>query len=189
LVTLTDERRYDLATVQHRPNGDHVAVLRTDPCGRREFAEARRVGEAWAAKRAKATTTPLTAKVPGWLQLDRAKGKIKLIPERAKIVRQIFEMTLKGVGQDSIAKQLNARHVPHLRTRQTLAAVVHREDHDQPCGHRRVRPAFEAEGRRREAKAARSDPRLLSGSHREGRLQSSAGDASHADAAAWSARY
>ena len=72
----------------------------------------RRVGEAWAAKRAKAGTEPLTARVPGWLTLDRATGKIKLIPKRAQVVKQIFEWALKGVGQNAVVERLNRNKVP-----------------------------------------------------------------------------
>jgi len=112
LVTLTDERRYDLAAVEHDPMAIMALCFGLIRAGEESSLKARRVGEAWAAKRAKARTTPMTAKVPGWCVLDRASGKIKLIPDRAKIVREIFKLTLKGVGQDSIAKQLNAKRVP-----------------------------------------------------------------------------
>src|SRR5438445_3401471 len=112
LVTLTDERRYDLAAVEHDPMAIMALCFGLIRAGEESSLKARRVGEAWAAKRAKAATTPMTAKVPGWCVLDRASGKIKLIPERAAVVRQIFKLTLKGVGQDSIAKQLNKKHVP-----------------------------------------------------------------------------
>jgi len=112
LVTLTDERRYDLAAVEHDPMAIMALCFGLIRAGEESSLKARRVGEAWAAKRAKAKTTPMTAKVPGWCVLDRASGKIKLIPERAAVVRQIYKLTLKGVGQDSIAKQLNAKRVP-----------------------------------------------------------------------------
>jgi DNA invertase Pin-like site-specific DNA recombinase len=110
LVTLTDERRYDLATVRRDPMAIMSLCFGLIRAGEESSLKARRVGEAWAAKRARISTTPLTAKVPGWLVLDQ--GKIKLIPERAKIVRLIFKMTLNGVGRDSITTHLNTTRVP-----------------------------------------------------------------------------
>lgn len=112
LVTLTDERRYDLAECRTNPMVIMGMVMGLVRAGEESSLKARRVGEAWAAKRARAGTTPMTARVPGWCVLDKASGKIKLIPERAAIVRQIFKLVLKGAGQDSIAKQLNAKRVP-----------------------------------------------------------------------------
>jgi DNA invertase Pin-like site-specific DNA recombinase len=112
LVTLTDERRYDLEAVRRDPMAIMSLCFGLIRAGEESSLKARRVGEAWAAKRAKAATTPLTARVPGWLALDKARGKILPIPERVRVVRRIFQMTLKGVGQDSIARHLNATHVP-----------------------------------------------------------------------------
>jgi DNA invertase Pin-like site-specific DNA recombinase len=112
LVTLTNEKKYDLETVRRDPMTIMELCFGLVRAGEESSLKARRVGEAWAAKRAKVGTTPMTARVPGWCVLDRASGKIKLVPERAVVVRQVFKLTLKGLGQDSIAKQLNAKRVP-----------------------------------------------------------------------------
>ena len=111
-MTLSNEKKYDLETMRR----DNMAIMELlfglVRAGEESSIKARRVGEAWAAKRAKARTTPMTARVPGWCVLDRASGKIKLVPERAAVVRQVFKLTLKGMGQDSIAKQFNAKRIP-----------------------------------------------------------------------------
>ena len=69
--------------------------------------KARRLTEAWAAKRAIAATKPLTSRVPGWLRLDPATSKIELIPERANLIERIFALTLQGLGQHKIAGTFN----------------------------------------------------------------------------------
>src|SRR6266566_4399706 len=112
LVTLTNEKKYDLETVRRDAMTIMELCFGLVRAGEESSLKARRVGEAWNAKRAKLGTTPMTARVPGWCVLDRASGKIKLIPERAAVVRQVFKLTLKGVGQDSIAKQFNAKRIP-----------------------------------------------------------------------------
>jgi DNA invertase Pin-like site-specific DNA recombinase len=69
-----------------------------------------RVAKAWAAKRANASTKPLTAKCPAWLKL--VDGTFELIPQRAKIVKEIFEASAAGIGTFIITRDLNARKEP-----------------------------------------------------------------------------
>src|SRR5438045_3762965 len=60
--------------------------------GREESeTKSERVRAAWQAKRDTAADTPLTKRTPGWVRLDAKSGKLTLIPERAKIVRQVFQ--------------------------------------------------------------------------------------------------
>ena len=49
---------------------------------------------------------------PGWLGLSHDRTSFIFIPERAEIVRQIFEASVSGLGGYTIAKQLNAKNVP-----------------------------------------------------------------------------
>ncbi len=43
--------------------------------------------------------------MPGWIRVSADRQKYELDPERAKIVREIFELTLAGWGKDRIAKK------------------------------------------------------------------------------------
>ena len=56
-------------------------------------------------KKARETTTPIGRSCPWWLILE--EGKYRLIPERAAVVRTIFEMRQNGHGAISICKKLN----------------------------------------------------------------------------------
>jgi len=51
---------------------------------------------------------------PGWLRLTDDRTEFIFIPERAAIVKRIFEMSASGLGGYTIAKKLNASGVPGL---------------------------------------------------------------------------
>jgi DNA invertase Pin-like site-specific DNA recombinase/gas vesicle protein len=64
--------------------------------------------ECWKEKRR--SDTILTNRVPNWMRV--VNGKITLIPERAKTVNYIFDLTISGLGYLAIARRLNAEGVP-----------------------------------------------------------------------------
>jgi Recombinase len=49
---------------------------------------------------------------PGWLKLSEDRTSFILSPDRAEIVRRIFDASIAGLGGYTIAKQLNAKKVP-----------------------------------------------------------------------------
>jgi hypothetical protein len=49
---------------------------------------------------------------PAWLGLSEDRTSFVFFPDRAEIVRKIFELSVAGVGGYTIAKQLNAERVP-----------------------------------------------------------------------------
>jgi len=58
--------------------------------------------------------TPMKKKLtacPGWLGLSEDRTAFIFIPERAEIVREIFQASISGLGGYTIAKQLNAKKV------------------------------------------------------------------------------
>ena len=76
-----------------------------------------RLAAAWAAKRTRNTNEKINSKCVGWLKLaeDRTT-EFDFIPERAQIVRRIFEMASKGHGANGITKTLSEREESaHLR--------------------------------------------------------------------------
>jgi DNA invertase Pin-like site-specific DNA recombinase len=76
--------------------------------------KSQRVGAAWRQKKAAAIERPgtaITAKVPAWIHGEKGKA-LKLIPERAKIVKEIFSLALSGLGSQLIAQHLNAHYAP-----------------------------------------------------------------------------
>jgi hypothetical protein len=49
---------------------------------------------------------------PGWLELSEDRTSFVFMPDRAKIVRNIFEASISGLGGYTIANRLNAKKVP-----------------------------------------------------------------------------
>jgi len=68
-----------------------------------------RVGAAWEEKRNNAGKEILTKRCPYWLRV--VDDKFEKVPERADLVRQIFQWTIDGLGYGSITKRLNEKEV------------------------------------------------------------------------------
>src|ERR1019366_6536605 len=70
----------------------------------------------WDNKRANAGTTPLTGRLPHWLEVQGGKvskgGKIAVRPDRARLVKLIFEQAANGVPTFRIAYNLNKQGIP-----------------------------------------------------------------------------
>jgi hypothetical protein len=49
---------------------------------------------------------------PGWLKLSEDRCSFIFLPDRAEIVRKIFELSIGGLGSYSIANHLNRQSVP-----------------------------------------------------------------------------
>lgn len=76
----------------------------------RQFSKrlSRRVTSAWMAK--KETGTALTKRCPGWLRI--IDGEYAVIPERAELVKRIFNESANGIGQSAIVRRLNEEGIP-----------------------------------------------------------------------------
>jgi DNA-binding CsgD family transcriptional regulator len=49
---------------------------------------------------------------PAWLGLSDDRSSFVFLPERAKIVRKVFELSIAGFGGYTIAKQFNEKNIP-----------------------------------------------------------------------------
>jgi Recombinase len=49
---------------------------------------------------------------PSWLTLSEDRASFIFMPDRAEIVRKIFELSIAGLGGYTMAKQLNNKRVP-----------------------------------------------------------------------------
>jgi DNA invertase Pin-like site-specific DNA recombinase len=79
-----------------------------------------RVGAAWSQKRQQARAGGvLTRRLPGWIELR--DGKLSLVPQRAAVLRRIFELAAAGYGYARIVQRLELDRVP------TFGAAVVRE--------------------------------------------------------------
>jgi DNA invertase Pin-like site-specific DNA recombinase len=81
-----------------------------------------RVGEAWHAKKEEARQkgTVLSTRPPAWLEVvGRVRvgkhargGEFRVIPERARLVKKLFELACNGYGFSLLVKYLTAEQVP-----------------------------------------------------------------------------
>jgi len=114
LVTLTDGKAYTKDSLDQDQMSLMWAMMVAIRAHEESSMKGRRMRAAWDAKRTKAAAEgkPMTAACPGWLALDKATGRFKLIAERAKVVRRVFRMVLAGSGVDKIAEVFNRETVP-----------------------------------------------------------------------------
>jgi DNA invertase Pin-like site-specific DNA recombinase len=110
VVTLNDGKVYSEETLDDDPMAFMWAFMIAIRANEESATKSRRVRAAWDQKRRKAKETPLTRIAPGWLRLEG--DRFVVIKERARVVKRIFEWTLKGEGQHAIAQRLNGDKVP-----------------------------------------------------------------------------
>jgi DNA invertase Pin-like site-specific DNA recombinase len=111
LVTLADNRVYragqtDLADLI-------MSLVIMSRAHEESQTKSHRIAASWKHKRTQAAKQrPMTKWCPAWLELSPDRTSYRVIPERVRIVQQIFADTASGVGMYSIARQLNAAEVP-----------------------------------------------------------------------------
>lgn len=111
VVTLNDGRAYSEGSLDKDPLDLMVSILTFMRANEESATKASRLKAAWEGKREAAASVPMTGRVPAWLRLNRETKQIEVIPERADIVRRIYQEALEGKGQHLIAARLNAEGV------------------------------------------------------------------------------
>lgn len=111
LVTLGDGKTYAKGSVSHIDLIMSLVILMR---GHEESAtKSRRLVDAYERKRKAAAagteTKPFTRMLPAWLQWSDGAHALSLRPERAEVIRSIFEKADAGWGQHRIAQWLNAQ--------------------------------------------------------------------------------
>jgi DNA invertase Pin-like site-specific DNA recombinase len=115
VVTLGDDRKYAKATVNANPMELMASLMVFSRANEESATKSKRVSAAWSAKQKEAAQSgkPTTSRCPLWLRLTDDRSRYELIPERAAIVRRIFDMAAGGsMGQAVIAQHLNVDGVP-----------------------------------------------------------------------------
>ncbi len=108
IATVEGDRHYD------RDNLDMAAIIevvvKAQLANEESEKKASRLSAAWAAKRGRlkrGERVVLTRRAPAWLAVEGDPPAFVAIPERAAIVRRIFEDTVAGLGKHHIARDLN----------------------------------------------------------------------------------
>jgi DNA invertase Pin-like site-specific DNA recombinase len=116
LVTLTDGQHFTRQSMADdgglRLLTSLIVMLRAHE---ESATKSKRVGAAWERKRREASVHKLTKTCPAWLRLTPDRGRFEVIPDRAEVVRLMFEETAAGIGKGSVAARLNAAGVPPFR--------------------------------------------------------------------------
>jgi DNA invertase Pin-like site-specific DNA recombinase len=87
-----------------------VRIVRAERSHNESKQKSQRVAKAWAQKKHhSAPGVSITNKLPGWLE-GKTKEPIRINPDKAKVVRQIFEWSAQGLGKRLIARRLNDLH-------------------------------------------------------------------------------
>ena len=112
IATLTDRQVYNRKSIQ----GDFTKLIISLTVMSRAHEESRikadRLREAWVQKRRLIGERKLTAMSPSWLKLSKDRRRFLVLPERAAVVKRIYEMSAGGMGRHSIARVLNSGGVP-----------------------------------------------------------------------------
>jgi DNA invertase Pin-like site-specific DNA recombinase len=110
VVTLSDGRAYDAASLDDDPMSLMYALLIFIRSNEESATKGRRLKAAWAAKRSKANEKVMTARGPAWLFLQ-TDGIWSVLEDRAKVVRRVFCMAAEGMGHHAICAALNQEGV------------------------------------------------------------------------------
>lgn len=89
-------------------------VVKAQVANEESETKASRLAAAWASKRgrlARGEMAVLTRRAPAWLAVEGVPPRFEVVPERAAVVRRIFEDTVAGLGKHHIARNLNREGV------------------------------------------------------------------------------
>ncbi|MBQ2260835.1 MAG: recombinase family protein [Loktanella sp.] len=108
IVTLTDEQHYTADSVSQNVGQLFTSLGIMLRANEESVIKSRRIKAAWQRKRDNILNLKLTSTVPSWLYLNEDKTEILIDEEKAKLVRQIFDLSINGMGLYSITRHLNA---------------------------------------------------------------------------------
>lgn len=116
VVTLADRRTYDSASLDTDPTSLIMSILVFMRAHEESAMKSVRLKSAYKAKRENArsgsTEKPFTRRLPAWIRWNDETKHLELIPERAKVIEEIFDLAEAGFGKDAIARRLNTRGEP-----------------------------------------------------------------------------
>jgi DNA invertase Pin-like site-specific DNA recombinase len=117
VVTLSDGKRYDEATLDDDPMAFLWAFMVATRANEESAMKSKRLQASWQNKRKLALgDVKTTSRAPTWLKLHADRRGFDVDKERAAVIRRIYQMTADGVGQHKIAGTLNREGVPTFGT-------------------------------------------------------------------------
>ena len=111
IYTTKDNIKYNSATIKENYISLIISIIIMSRAYEESVIKGQRVGAAWQNKRKQAIDgKKMTAVCPYWIRL--VNGNYELINDKANIVREIFKLTISGLGRHRIAKLFNEQQVP-----------------------------------------------------------------------------
>lgn len=107
IVTLADKMEYDRDSINDNMMQLMMSLVILSRGHEESLIKSKRIKAAWVNKRATIDKKKLTARCPAWLVLSKDKTKFDVDPQRAQVIKRIFEMKLDGMGVHSIVQTLN----------------------------------------------------------------------------------
>jgi DNA invertase Pin-like site-specific DNA recombinase len=115
VVTFSDGRVYDSKNLDSDATNLLISILIFMRGHEESTLKSIRVKASYATKRKAARAgnaeKPFTRRLPAWIGWNEDAKAFELIPERAEVMQEIFELAEAGFGKDAIARSLNAKHV------------------------------------------------------------------------------
>lgn len=133
VVTLNDKQEFDENSLND-PAKLIISIIQHSRSHEESLHKAERLREAWNEKRSSLENKKLyTKQVPAWLHVDD-DGRIEKIPERVKLIEQMFQLYTSGYGFNAIARQLNGKDIEVWNSRVkdknwNISAVKHLLSH------------------------------------------------------------
>ncbi|MEY9573683.1 hypothetical protein ABIE88_001259 [Bradyrhizobium diazoefficiens] len=117
VVTLTNGEAYSKERLDREPEAIFLVTLELIRANKESVRKSQLIGDAKARKKKRLIEhglegKPYTRQTPAWIRWSESTASYELIPERADIVREMFQRTAEGEGVERIARDLNERGVP-----------------------------------------------------------------------------
>ncbi|MGK6325346.1 recombinase family protein [Sphingomonas sp. DT-51] len=110
VVSLADRRLYSVESLTAEPLGLIYALIVFMRANEESSTKSLRARESWIRRREAARSTVISTRVPDWLTVEG--GRIVPVPERADVLKRIFDMALNGIPAKQIAIMLNYGQLP-----------------------------------------------------------------------------
>jgi DNA invertase Pin-like site-specific DNA recombinase len=113
VVDLSDSGRvYSREILSSDPMAFLMMIVRFMRANEESQRKSERIADTWKKKRVGANNNvPMTSNAPAWLKLNADKKSYSAVPDRALIVKRIFDEAASGLGMYAITKRLNEKKV------------------------------------------------------------------------------
>ena len=112
VVTLIDKRIYSAESIEQNQSDLMIASITMMRSHEESRTKSVRISAVWQNKRNQAKNGGIIRqKIPSWLRYSNDGNSFEVLDERAKIIKEIFELCRDGWGAYSITKLLNERGI------------------------------------------------------------------------------